>query len=142
MTNPGREPPVAEVLVAPLLKRHVGSPDTDFRVSEHRELPREGDARGGVPLHSHRTEDEAWYVLEGTLRFRFGRHEFDAPTGSGVLLPHGVPHTFWNPGPGTARYLLMVRPKTAALLETLHAGGSYPENRKAVYAAFDVDLLE
>jgi mannose-6-phosphate isomerase-like protein (cupin superfamily) len=134
----------AEVLVDPLLKRKVGSKATDFVVLEQWD---EGSPpttpRGGIPLHSHRSEDEAWYVLEGRLRFRYGDREFDAPAGSGVLLPHGTPHTFWNPGPAPARYLLIVRPKTAALLEAVHAPAD-PRGRsvRELYAAFDVDLLE
>jgi quercetin dioxygenase-like cupin family protein len=98
--------------------------------------------RGGIPLHRHRTEDEAWYVLEGTLRFRYGDREFDATAGSGVLLPKGTPHTFWNPGPGPARYLLIVRPKTAALLEALHPGSGPLRDVRAVYDRFEVDLLD
>ena len=81
-------------------------------------------------------------MIEGALRFHFGEREFDASPGSGVLLPHGTPHTFWNPGPEPARYLLIVRPKTAALLEALHRGPEYPPNVREVFERFDVDLLE
>jgi hypothetical protein len=31
-----------------------------------------------------------------------------------------VPHTFWNPGPALARYLLVMTPRTLRLIETLH----------------------
>ena len=82
-------------------------------------------------------------MLRGTLRFQFGDREFDATEGEGVLLPHGVPHTFWNPGLGSARYLLIVRPKTAALLGALH--GTEPPDRSTLhelYSKFEADLLE
>ena len=133
----------SDVLRSPLRGRAVGSGTAQIVIYENfsagpSELP-----RGGVPLHRHRTEDEGWYVLEGQLRFSFGDEQFEAPAGAGVLLPHGVPHTFWNPGPGPARYLLIARPKTASLLEALHRppGASAPDAR-AVYDAFDVDLLQ
>jgi hypothetical protein len=37
---------------------------------------------------------------------------------------------------------LIVRPKTAALLEALHRGPEYPPNVREVFERFDVDLLE
>jgi mannose-6-phosphate isomerase-like protein (cupin superfamily) len=73
-------------------------------------------------LHVHHEDDEAWYVLEGTLGFRIGDETLTAPAGSAVLAPKGTPHTFWNEGPGEARYLLVMSPRTRALVEELHAG--------------------
>lgn len=131
-----------EIVRSPLLHGSVGTRKGDFVIHEIRDdasrLP-----RGGVPLHLHRTEDEAWYVLDGTLRFQYGAREFEAKAGSGVLLPRGTPHTFWNPGPGAARYLLIVGSKTEGLLESLHGPKPPgPGSRKDLYASFDVDLLE
>jgi mannose-6-phosphate isomerase-like protein (cupin superfamily) len=132
---------LAAALKSPLRETSVGTTQTDFRIFENVDDPSRSP-NGGVPLHSHRTEDEGWYVIEGALRFRYGEREFDAPAGSGVLLQHGTPHTFWNPGPGPVRYLLIVRPQTARLLEVLHSGAEYPPNAREVFDRFDVDLLE
>jgi mannose-6-phosphate isomerase-like protein (cupin superfamily) len=44
-------------------------------------------------LHVHRSDDEAWHVLEGLLRFRFADREVDAPAGTTVFVPAGVAHT-------------------------------------------------
>lgn len=131
-------------LASPLMGRILGSPSTDFRVYENKdEAPEGGMVRQRVPFHCHRTEDEAWYVMEGSLRFRFGSEEFSAGAGTGVLLPKGTPHTFWNPGPGATRYLLVAGPKTAALLDVLH-GPRRPEpvDLKALYDSFGLDYLE
>jgi len=135
---------VTEPLMSPLLHRNLGSELTDIMIGESRDEGRpDGLARKGIPLHRHRTEDEGWYVIEGRLRFKFGDREFDAPAGSGVLLPHGVPHTFWNPGSDPVRYLIIVRPKTAGLLRALHAsGGPNKIDLRQLYSSFDVDLLE
>jgi len=46
------------------------------------------------PLHIHRNEDEAWYVLDGHLTFYVGDQELAAPSGSFVFAPRGIPHTF------------------------------------------------
>jgi mannose-6-phosphate isomerase-like protein (cupin superfamily) len=133
-----------EIVQTPLLKHAVGSRDTDFVVHEiQQDESPPGLSSRAAPLHLHRSEDEAWYVLEGTLGFQFGDREFDAPAGSGVLLPHGTPHTFWNRGPGPTRYLLIARPKTAALLESLHGPRRPPRGGlKELYSTFDIDLLE
>lgn len=48
----------------------------------------------GPPLHVHTREDEAFYVLEGRIRFRQADDEFVAGAGAWVWGPRGVPHTF------------------------------------------------
>jgi mannose-6-phosphate isomerase-like protein (cupin superfamily) len=48
----------------------------------------------GPPRHVHRSEDEAFLVLEGGLHVACGHDEWDAAPGSFVLLPRGVPHAF------------------------------------------------
>lgn len=61
------------------------------------------------PLHIHRREDEAFYVLEGTIRFRQADDELVAGPGTWVWGPRGVPHTF-RVESETARGLIMVTP--------------------------------
>jgi mannose-6-phosphate isomerase-like protein (cupin superfamily) len=134
----------AEIVRAPLLGQVLGTKDTDFAIHEIQDVGHPpGTFARGVPLHVHRTEDEAWYVIEGSLRFQCGTREFGAEPGAGVLLPHGTPHTFWNPGPGSARYLLIVGPQTESLLKALH-GPERPDPRglRAIYDAFEAELLE
>jgi mannose-6-phosphate isomerase-like protein (cupin superfamily) len=46
------------------------------------------------PLHYHRHEDEAFYVLEGTMRFRRGDETFDVAAGDFVVVPAGMAHAF------------------------------------------------
>jgi mannose-6-phosphate isomerase-like protein (cupin superfamily) len=61
-----------------------------------------------APPHVHYHDDEAWYVLEGVLRVQVGPQEAEVRAGCGVLVPAGTPHTYWNPAPGPARYLLTI----------------------------------
>ena len=63
----------------------------------------------GSPLHVHTREDEWFYVFEGELTFWVGGQRIDAPAGSFVLGPRGVPHTFMVAS-DRARYLLGVEP--------------------------------
>jgi quercetin dioxygenase-like cupin family protein len=44
------------------------------------------------PLHIHRREDEAFYVLEGELTFRYDGEDHAAGSGTFVFLPRDVPH--------------------------------------------------
>ncbi|MEW5990003.1 MAG: cupin domain-containing protein [Chloroflexota bacterium] len=46
------------------------------------------------PLHIHHREDEAWYVLDGQMTFHIGDEVYVANSGSFVLAPMGLPHTF------------------------------------------------
>jgi mannose-6-phosphate isomerase-like protein (cupin superfamily) len=46
------------------------------------------------PLHRHLVEDEMFYVLAGSARFRCDGREFVAGVGDFVMLPVGLPHTF------------------------------------------------
>ena len=61
------------------------------------------------PLHIHHAEDEAFYVLEGRIRFRRGDTEFVAGAGDFVWNPRGVPHAF-KVEDGPARALVLTTP--------------------------------
>jgi quercetin dioxygenase-like cupin family protein len=63
-----------------------------------------------VPPHLHRREDELSYVLEGAFGIRVGDEVATAVPGSYVFKPRGVPHTFWNPGPQSARLIELIWP--------------------------------
>ena len=52
----------------------------------------------GPPQHRHAQHDEGFYVVSGTARFTVGHTVYDAPAGTLVMVPPGVPHTFANPG--------------------------------------------
>ena len=56
----------------------------------------------GPPAHWHQKHDEGFYVLAGTPRFTISNNEHDAPPGTLVMIPPGVPHTFGNPSEDTA----------------------------------------
>ena len=46
-----------------------------------------------APLHLHRSDDEAWIVLEGRLGFRIGDEEHEVAAGESALAPRGMPHS-------------------------------------------------
>jgi quercetin dioxygenase-like cupin family protein len=46
------------------------------------------------PGHTHETEDEMFYVLEGAITFRCGEATFDLEKGGFVFLPRGIEHSY------------------------------------------------
>ena len=62
-----------------------------------------------APLHLHRKEDEAFYVLEGEMTFRIGEETIKARPRSFVFGPRDVPHTY-TVDSGPARLLFLLSP--------------------------------
>ena len=113
----------------------LGSPEDDFVVVE---WTAEVGTHWIAPLHVHHADDEAWYVLEGTLGFKHGEEEIEAPAGSAVLVRRETPHTYWNAGSVPARYLLILTPNIARLLEEIHEFGA---DIPALFARYDSEIL-
>jgi mannose-6-phosphate isomerase-like protein (cupin superfamily) len=63
-----------------------------------------------TPLHVHRREAEAFYVLEGTMIYEAGGEMFRLQAGSFMFLPPGVPHRFRVTGSEPVRFLGIVVP--------------------------------
>jgi hypothetical protein len=55
------------------------------------------------------------------LCVRVGEDVVEAPSGSAVFVPRGTPHTYWNPGPGCVRYLLVMTANIYSLIQDIHA---------------------
>ena len=80
------------------------------------------------PLHVHRREDEAFYVLEGEMTFRIGDDQVVAPAGTFVWGPRDIPHqyrvdtfvarllTWFIPAGGEELFFHMSRPAKALTL--------------------------
>ena len=77
-----------------------------------------------APLHVHHRDDEAWYVLSGTLGFRLGDDLLEAGPGAAVLARRGTPHTFRNAGDTKAQYLIVMTPRIASLIDAIHRPGA------------------
>lgn len=60
--------------------------------------------------HTHPTEDEIFYVLEGRITFRCGGETFDLEQGGVVFLPCGISHGYTIPGDDPVRLLIVTAP--------------------------------
>jgi len=95
-----------------------------------------------APLHIHHECDEAWYVLEGQLTVRTGDDEETVGAGGIIFAPAGVKHTYWNPSPEPTRYLLIMTPKTAELIEAIHTTTDRsPEGMSALFEKYGATLI-
>lgn len=64
----------------------------------------------GPPLHTHASEDETLFVIEGEVLFKLGDELQTGSAGSFVFVPRGEPHTFQNVGDERARMLIHFSP--------------------------------
>jgi hypothetical protein len=124
--------------VPPLLGSSIEG--SDFVVAEWVDEGMSSAERPVAPLHRHLADDEAWYVLEGALGFVRGDERLEAAAGSAVLVPAGVPHTFWNAADGRTRYLIVMTPRIAALIAALHEPGAL-DDPQGLFRRFDSELL-
>ncbi|MGA7705819.1 MAG: quercetin 2,3-dioxygenase [Solirubrobacteraceae bacterium] len=94
----------------------------------------------GPPLHVHHREDEAFWILEGTLTVRCGDQMFTAGPGSYTFLPRDIPHTFVVEGDSPARILSICTPGG---LERYFVASGRPAESPGLPPAgpLDVDLL-
>jgi mannose-6-phosphate isomerase-like protein (cupin superfamily) len=125
--------------VGSLLGGQLGGPGGDFVLVEWSDA---GDSGWDwiAPLHVHHRDDEAWYVLEGVLRFRIGDDVFEVASGGAVMAAKGVPHAYGNARRGErARYLLVMTPRIRGLVAALHAPGA--GDYAAIFRAHDSELL-
>jgi hypothetical protein len=94
---------------------------------------------GPAYLHVHHADDEAWHVLEGTLTFRFTDREVQAPAGTTVFVPAGVPHSYYE-AHGPTRYLIILTPRLRDLIAELHR--TPLDQHREVLRRFQSDIVE
>lgn len=133
----------SSLVVSPLAGRTLGSGTNDFVVAEWQDAGAPpGPPRYIAPFHLHRSDDEAWYVLEGVLQIKAGEKEIELRAGSGVLVPRGTPHTYWNPTVQRVRYLLVMTPRIYSLIQKIHATSDRtPAGMRNLFEEFDSELL-
>jgi len=133
----------SNMIAPPLTGNLLGSANNDFVIAEWQDPgATPGPPRWIAPLHLHHNDDEAWYVLEGTLCVRRGDEVVELHAGSAVLVSRGIPHTYWNPSPQRVRYLLIMTSKIHQLIQEIHATKERTQAiMRALFEKFDSELL-
>ena len=125
---------------APTIAMKVEPDAAAFAVFESELAP---GAPGPAP-HRHLGDDEAFYVLAGSVAFLLDGEVTTCGPGSCVLVPRGVAHGFGNPSAEPARVLVVTTPGATRLVEGLHAlrrRGAGPEEIADLYRRHDTELV-
>ena len=64
----------------------------------------------GPPRHIHKTNDEAFYVVEGEIKVLVGERTMIATAGSFVFIPRGTVHAWARTGQEPAKILAILSP--------------------------------
>jgi hypothetical protein len=71
-----------------------------------------------------------------------GKTSWRRGLGLRYLCRSGTPHTYWNPGPGLVRYLLVMTSNVYALIQEIHAmTDRSPAALSATFQRHDSELL-
>ncbi len=123
-----------------LAGEQLGGSQGDFVIVEWTDSG-ESEYEWIAPLHVHHADDEAWYALEGMLRFQIGDEIREVGPHGAVLAPKGTPHAYGNAKRGqSARYLLVMTPNLRALVQALHEPGA--GDYGAIFRAHQSELLD
>lgn len=116
---------------------------SDFVVAEWTAQPSSSGERELVaPVHIHCGDDEAWYVLEGTLGFSFDGVDSLVSSGGAAVAKAGVAHTYWNAAATPTRYLIIMTPRIREMIAVLHDTERRQGRTTAeVFAAYDSVLV-
>jgi mannose-6-phosphate isomerase-like protein (cupin superfamily) len=98
------------------------------------------------PQHIHRSIEEIFYILEGELSFKVGEEVISASVGTQVLIPRGVPHTFYNSTDKPVRFTntlapAMFLPYLYELEILFRSGTPTPQIIGELMAHYETDLV-
>jgi mannose-6-phosphate isomerase-like protein (cupin superfamily) len=91
-----------------------------------------------IPPHTHAHEDQCICIVSGALCLQIGDELIQAPAGSYVIKPRGLPHAFWNPGTTLARVLEITSPGGFEPYYDEMAAVTSPEQALAVQAKYGI----
>ena len=94
-------------LLGNLLRFLARSPDTKGAYCLVESLTAPG---AGAPPNRHPTDDEAFYVIDGSFEFTIGGETIQGTRGSFVQVPNGAVHAFRNTGDKPGRLLIINSP--------------------------------
>ena len=85
-----------------MLTTHVGAEQVALT---YRRMPANTGGKGSYG-HGHKTQEELYLVLSGTLQFKLDDEVLDVPAQSAVRVPPEVVRSVWNEGPDDAELVI------------------------------------
>jgi mannose-6-phosphate isomerase-like protein (cupin superfamily) len=97
---------------------------------------------GGTPPHYHKTYEEHFEVLEGTLEVHMGGETRTLRPGEKATVPLNTLHNFRNPTGEPTTFLVELRPGSAGFEKALKAGyGLASDGRNPLYHPYSLAVL-
>jgi mannose-6-phosphate isomerase-like protein (cupin superfamily) len=81
---------------------HLGNEQLAFM---WRRMPAQTGGKGSYG-HRHRTQEEIYFVISGTLQFKLDDEIVDVPAGSALRVAPAVTRSVWNDGPEDAELVI------------------------------------
>ena len=72
----------------------------------HRVMPPQSGGKGSYG-HRHKTQEEIYYVISGSLQFKLGDEIVDVDAGTAVRVAPGTVRSVWNDGPADAELVIV-----------------------------------
>ena len=98
----------------------------------------------GTPLHIHLSQDEIFYVLEGSYYFQVGDEKFKLSKGDSIFMPRKVPHA-WTQVSETGKMTVVFQPagKMENFFVTVAALDHEPTlaEMQTIFAANDMQVV-
>ncbi len=85
------------------LTEHLGTTQVAFT---HRVMPPQSGGKGSYG-HRHKTQEEIYFVISGTLQFKLDDEVVDVPGDTAVRVAPGVVRSVWNDGPEDAELIIV-----------------------------------
>jgi mannose-6-phosphate isomerase-like protein (cupin superfamily) len=83
----------------------TGDLDADQVAFTHRVMPAKSGGKGGYG-HRHKTQEEIYFVISGTLQFKLDDELVDVMPGTAVRVAPQVVRSIWNDGPEEAELVI------------------------------------
>jgi mannose-6-phosphate isomerase-like protein (cupin superfamily) len=83
----------------------AGPLDAEQVAFTHRVMPPGSGGKGSYG-HSHKTQEEIYFVVSGTLQFKLEDEVFDVPAGGAVRVAPSTVRSVWNEGPNDAEMVI------------------------------------
>src|SRR3954452_8116426 len=109
----GQYPGAMRMLTEPLRNEQVAV--------THREMPPKSGGKGGYG-HRHKTQEEIYFVVRGTLQFKLDDEVHDYEAGTVVRVAPEVVRSVWNEGPADAEMIIV-----STRIDDVHADAELSE---------------
>jgi mannose-6-phosphate isomerase-like protein (cupin superfamily) len=87
----------------------TGELDSEQVALTHRRMPAKTGGKGSYG-HRHKTQEEVYFVIDGTLQFKLEDEVIDVGPGTAVRVAPEVVRSVWNEGPEDAN-LIIISPR-------------------------------